>query len=298
MAKFHILPTQEQASWYAFSEILLPKWEEITGLGLATGSTPLLLYGWMIWYFKLGKLSFANIKCVNLDEYVGLLPGHPQSYWTWMWDNLFKYVDVKSENWIVPFGGTTNPSQLEEICLQMEKRIEDIKGVTWWILGMGKNAHVAFIEPPADPDGRYSVVELSRSTIEANSRFFKDIEEVPTRAISAGIKTIMEAKHLLQLAFGSEKAWAVAASVLGPKSVWVPSSLLQDHPDWHLVVDEEAGAGILKHLAERKIRPKEEGVYVVVSDAGITHQVTLPRSLASKYGILQKTSREEEEDLR
>ncbi len=276
MARVDIFPNPTKACNFCFEKIVLPLWQEMKLLGLATGSTPTLLYALIVKAYQEGRIPVDRIRTINLDEYVGLLPSHPQSYWTFMRDNFFKWVPIDLKMTRVPFGALDFNEELNKVCIEMELWIENYGPVTLWILGIGENGHVGFCEPGTPLDSRYHITQLVEITRRANKRFFNDdISQVPKLAITAGIGTIRDALHLLQMAFGIQKEWAVSASLLGHKSVWIPSSLLQDHQDWRLVVDQEAGAGVIRFIEKNKIEPDSNGFYEVPSEAGITHQVKI-----------------------
>ncbi|NLM41668.1 MAG: glucosamine-6-phosphate deaminase [Firmicutes bacterium] len=207
-------------------------------LGLATGSTPLGVYKLLVEYHARGT-DFSRLTTFNLDEYVGLAPDHPQSYNYYMKENLFSKVNLKPENTHVPNGLAPD---LEAECQRYEELIKKAGGIDLQILGIGTNGHIGFNEPGTDFGAITHVVDLAESTIRDNSRFFASIDEVPTRAISMGIKTIMQAKEIILMASGGSKADAVYAAVHGPVTPDVPASVLQLHPSVTLVVDQAAAS--------------------------------------------------------
>ncbi|GEM_PF-2820649 len=300
MAKVYIYPNREKASLFV-RQMLVAIWPEIKMLGFATGGTPKLVYGFLVQAYQDGKISFKDIYIVNLDEYVGLDQDHPQSYAKYLKD-IYCQLDIDMRKNRFPTCLVDMASEIQNTCLRMEEWIEKHGPVTVWILGIGENAHFAFLEPDRterikDGKARYHVVELSLSTKKINQVDFD-------KAITAGLLTVKEGKYLIQLAFGPQKTWAVSASVLGLMTGWIPSSLLQKHPNWILVVDEDAGKGLLEYLSKKKPQPKEgsdgERFYEVVSEAGITHQVFISRDgdLAGRYSIPTRTLAEETADLR
>ena len=203
-------------------------------LGLATGSSPLEFYK----QIRESDLDLSNLISVNLDEYVGLTGDDPQSYRYFMEKNLF---DAK------PFKESYLPSGVEESADQEVIRYNKIleeHPVDLQILGIGRNGHIGFNEPGTAFSSQTHLVDLTPSTIAANSRFFEKAEDVPKQAISMGLASIMSAKMILLMAFGEEKAEAVAAMVKGPVTEEIPASILQTHPKVILIVDEKAGAGI------------------------------------------------------
>ncbi|EOH90604.1 glucosamine-6-phosphate deaminase [Enterococcus asini ATCC 700915] len=204
----------------------------IQTLGLATGSTPIPLYRQMTG----SDLDFSNMTSINLDEYVGLGVEDEQSYRHFMNDNLFDQKPFKET--FVPNGKAEN---LEAEC-QRYDAIIDAHPVDIQILGIGRNGHIGFNEPGADLNGTTAVVNLTESTIEANKRFFDKVEDVPTKAISMGIASIMKGKQIILMAFGEDKAEAIYGMVKGPVTNHVPASALQNHDDVIVIVDDAAAA--------------------------------------------------------
>ncbi|MFP4056649.1 MAG: glucosamine-6-phosphate deaminase [Candidatus Brocadiia bacterium] len=206
-------------------------------LGLATGSTPVPLYKELIRLHREEGLDFSTAITFNLDEYIGLAPSHEQSYRYFMDSQLFEQVNIHPKHTHVPDGLAED---IEAHCLAYEMMIDDVGGIDCQVLGIGSNGHIAFNEPGSSLASRTRAVELTESTIQDNSRFFDSIDEVPTRAITMGIGTIMEAERLLMLVSGSNKANALAAALEGPVTARVPASALQMHPDVTCVVTEDA----------------------------------------------------------
>ncbi|MDI3270668.1 MAG: glucosamine-6-phosphate deaminase [Bacillota bacterium] len=206
-------------------------------LGLATGSTPVGTYQELIRAFREGKISFQQAFAVNLDEYAGLPPDHPQSYAYFMESELFAHVDMPSHHRHIPKGLAPD---LDEECRRYEEVIADLGGVDVQLLGIGVNGHIGFNEPGTPFDARTHVVELTSSTRQANARFFDSLEEVPTHAITMGLGTIREARHILLLASGPSKREAIQALRKGePDPQWPATCLwLHDHVD--VMVDREA----------------------------------------------------------
>lgn len=211
---------------------------EIT-LGLATGSSPVALYERLIEANKAGDVSFKKVTSFNLDEYLGLSGDHPQSYRHFMNVQLFNHVDIQKENTFVPEGITKNP---EQSCQDFEQAISQSGGVDLQLLGIGGNGHIGFNEPSSSLASRTRVKTLTQTTIDANKRFFKDGEFQPHLAITMGIGTIMEAKSIVLIACGEQKAEAIAQTVEGPISARWPSSILQMHPQATIVIDEAAAS--------------------------------------------------------
>jgi len=196
-------------------------------LGLATGSSPLGTYEALIKENKTGTVDFSNVRTVNLDEYYGLTPDHPQSYRYFMDQNLFNHINIDKGNTYVP-DGMANDIDAESA--GYEALINELGGVDLQLLGIGNNGHIAFNEP-CDYFPRYvHRVELTESTIQANSRLFDKIEEVPTQAMTMGIGTIMKAKKIVIIA-GSEKKEIMNKAIYGDITPQIPASVLQLHSD-------------------------------------------------------------------
>lgn len=208
-------------------------------LGLATGSTPLGLYGELIRMHREDGLDFSKLTTFNLDEYVGLRPDHPQSYRYFMRKNLFDHINLDPRFVHVPDGMAMD---IEDHCLWYEQRIVAAGGLDLQVLGIGANGHIAFNEPGSSLGSRTRVKTLTGTTREANARFFDSEDEVPRYALTMGVGTIMEARELLLLASGEGKADAIAASVEGPITAMVPASIVQMHPRAFLVVDRAAAS--------------------------------------------------------
>lgn len=208
-------------------------------LGLATGSTPIGTYEELIAKFKRGELSFKDITTFNLDEYAGLDGDHDQSYRWFMNYHLFDNVDIDKVRTHVPSGNSDDP---EKMCEDYEKAIEEAGGVDLQLLGLGHNGHIGFNEPCDEFPVATHYVELTQSTIEANSRLFNSIDEVPTAAYTMGIGTIMKAKKVLLLATGEGKAEIVKKAFKGEVTPQVPASILQSHPDCTIILDKEAAS--------------------------------------------------------
>ena len=175
----------------------------------------------------------------NLDEYVGLPPSHPQSYHYFMWENLFKHININPSNVHIPNGMVDD---IEFHCEWYEEQIRRAGGIDLQILGIGPNGHLAFNEPGSSLGSRTRIKTLSRATIQANARFFGSLEAVPRYAITMGIGTIMEARKLLLLASGKAKARAVRAMLEGPISAMVPATIVQLHRFAHVLLDAEAAS--------------------------------------------------------
>jgi glucosamine-6-phosphate deaminase len=206
-------------------------------LGLATGGTPVGTYRQLVEWFQKGDLSFAETRSVNLDEYLGLSPHHEQSYRYFMQTNLFDHIDIKPENTYV-LNGLAKDAQAE--CAAYNRLIRQLGGIDLQLLGMGHNGHIAFNEPGENFGLETHLVHLTESTIQANSRFFEREDEVPREALSMGIKNIMQARRILMVVSGEDKAEIVYKAFCGPVTREVPASVLQLHPDVTLVGDKAA----------------------------------------------------------
>lgn len=206
-------------------------------LGLATGSTPLGLYAELVERNKKGEIDFSQVKTFNLDEYKGLAKTHPQSYYYFMFKHLFSKVNIQPENINIP-NGEVEDSAKE--CEEYEKKIKEAGGIDLQILGIGHNGHIGFNEPGTPFESTTSLIELDQRTIEANSRFFDSIDEVPRQALSMGIKTIMQARKIVLMISGKDKAEIAAKAIKGPITTEVPASVLQLHPFVTVLLDQEA----------------------------------------------------------
>lgn len=206
-------------------------------LGLATGSTPLQTYKYLIEWYKAGDLDFSKITTFNLDEYYGLSKKNEQSYHYFMFDNLFKHVNINTDNIHIPDGMDEN---IEKVCSGYEATILDAGGIDLQLLGCGHNGHIGFNEPNDVFNAETHLVNLDESTIQANKRFFESEKDVPRQAYTMGIKTIMQAKKVLMLISGDGKKEIVKKAFFGPITPQVPASVLQLHRDFTLIVDKDA----------------------------------------------------------
>ena len=205
-------------------------------LGLATGTSPLQVYANLIKANKEGRVTFKNVTTFNLDEYIGLEGTHVQSYRYFMNDNLFNHIDIDKERTHVLKGTGDYLAYAKEY----DNLIAKAGGIDIQILGIGSDGHIAFNEPGASFDSLTHVETLAKSTIVDNSRLFNDISEVPTKAVTMGLRSIMNARKIVLIATGKNKAQAIYNLLKGPKTEQVPCSILQDHPDCTIYVDEEA----------------------------------------------------------
>ena len=206
-------------------------------LGLATGSTPIGTYQQLIERYREGDLDFSQVRTANLDEYRGLTRDNDQSYYYFMYHNLFKVVNIDMASTNIPDG--TNPDSAAEAA-RYDQVIRDLGGVDLQLLGMGHNGHIGFNEPSDAFDKGTHCVDLQPSTIEANKRFFASIDDVPKQAYTMGIQTIMSARKILLLVSGAEKAEILHKALCGPITPHVPASVLQLHNDVTVVADEAA----------------------------------------------------------
>lgn len=234
---------QEVTEWaakYVVTKIrdFKPGPEKMFNLGLPTGGTPLGMYEKLIEYHMAGKISFKYVRTFNMDEYVDLPREHQQSYHYYMWENFFKHIDIKPENVNLLDG---NSKDLDSECEQYEKRIEKAGGVHLFIGGIGPDGHIAFNEPGSSLVSRTRVKTLAVETLQANARFFgNDIKKVPKQALTVGVGTVMDAKEIMILVTGVNKAWALHKAVEeGINHMWTVSAF-QQHPRTILLCDEDA----------------------------------------------------------
>ncbi len=209
-------------------------------LGLATGSSPIGLYENLISAYKKDIISFEEVTTFNLDEYVGIDRLHPQSYYSFMFENLFKHVDIKEENINIP---NNDINKIDDLAAEYDKKLlgnqRDLQ-----ILGIGKNGHIGFNEPGTNLNKETFIVELDEQTRNDNSRFFGSLEAVPKFAITMGIKNIMYSKKIILIASGKNKADVINKAINDEITEELPASILQLHPDLTLVIDEDAASMI------------------------------------------------------
>lgn len=206
-------------------------------LGLATGSTPVGMYRQLVEWYNKGDLDFSRISSVNLDEYRGLSGDNEQSYRYFMNTNLFDHVNIDKSRTFVPNGLEEDS---DKACADYNEIIRSMGGVDIQLLGIGGNGHIGFNEPGDVFEKETHVVDLTESTLQANSRFFESMDEVPKQAYTMGIKNIMAARKILLVATGAAKAQALYDSLYGPITPNVPASILQLHNDVTVVADEDA----------------------------------------------------------
>jgi glucosamine-6-phosphate deaminase len=235
-----IQPTPETASRIAariVSRLLQTKPNAV--LGLTTGGTPRLLYRELAEM----NLDWSRVATFNLDEYVGLATEHPQSYHSFMWENLLQHVNIARQNVHIPDGLA---GDIPASCDQYEASIRGAGGIDLQVLGIGTDGHIGFNEPTSSLASRTRLKTLTQQTRKDNARFFAREAEMPQHVITMGIGTIMEARQILLLAFGKNKADAMAAAIEGSITAMNPASVLQLHPVVKVVVDEAAAAKLKK----------------------------------------------------
>ena len=214
-------------------------------LGLATGSTPVGTYQELIRQYKQGILDFSKVTTINLDEYESLSGKHSQSYRFFMNQNLFDHINIQKEHTFVP-NGLAMDNQKE--CERYEALITQLGGSHLQLLGIGSNGHIGFNEPGESFIGPTHLVALSKQTRNSNSRFFNSLNEVPTHAITMGMRGIMFSSKILLLASGTNKAEALLHAIHGPITPQVPASLLQLHKDVTIIADKDALSELHKYL--------------------------------------------------
>jgi glucosamine-6-phosphate deaminase len=229
-----IQPNAEAATHLAariFASLIRKKPDAV--LGLATGSTPLALYRKLVSM----KLDWRKITTFNLDEYAGLDPKHPHSYHRFMRENFFSHINIAGKNIHIPDGLAKG---VPGFCERYEKKISAAGGIDLQLLGIGTDGHIGFNEPMSSLASRTRIKTLTQKTRQDNARFFGSEKNVPQHVITMGIGTILEARHCLLLAFGKNKARAVAQAVEGPVAAMNPASALQLHRKVTVLLDEAA----------------------------------------------------------
>lgn len=230
-------------------------------LGLATGSTPLTTYQELVRKHKEGGLDFSKVATFNLDEYLGLAMTHPQSYYYFMWENLFKDVNINPENIHVPSGQILDHARF---CQDYEDEILEYGGMDLQLLGIGRDGHIGFNEPGSSLGSRTRLKTLTRDTVEDNSRLFDDPDEVPRFAVTMGVGTVLEAERIVLIANGEHKARAIADAVEGPVTSQCTASALQMHPDATVVVDEAAASKLERRDYYDWIRNNKAQIHDVI----------------------------------
>ena len=208
-------------------------------LGLPTGDTPTAMYGNLVDMYKLGLLDFSRVVTFNLDEYYGLSPDHPYSYHRYMREKLFDHVNATDGNVHIPDGGTEDAAAA---CRRYDEDLKRYEEIDLQVLGIGPNGHIGFNEPGTDWGMTVGLVQLSQTTRDREAPRFGGIDNVPTRAITVGIKTIMRARKILILASGKAKAIPTKRAIAGLITAGVPASVLQLHPDVTVILDQESAS--------------------------------------------------------
>ncbi|WP_432667703.1 glucosamine-6-phosphate deaminase [Wukongibacter baidiensis] len=211
-------------------------------VGFATGSTPTGMYKELVKMYREEGLDFSKIVSFNLDEYYPIDPSSEQSYYFYMMNNLFNHINIEKDNINIPDGKAPD---VEVQCRQYEERIRRVGGIDLQVLGIGPNGHIGFNEPDLKFEAETHIIDLDKKTIEANSRFFNSVDEVPKRAITMGIKTIMHARKIVLLANGSGKAEVIKEAILGSIVPNLPASILQLHQDVTIICDKEASKELI-----------------------------------------------------
>ncbi|WP_434324150.1 glucosamine-6-phosphate deaminase [Mycoplasma capricolum] len=210
-------------------------------LGLATGSTPIKTYEKLIKMYQENQISFKDVTSFNLDEYKDIDPTNKQSYHYFMQHQLFNFIDINKNNCYIPNANLYENPKL------YDQQIKNANGIDLQLLGLGVNGHIGFNEPNTDFDSLTQILDLTDSTIKANSRFFDSIDKVPTKAISMGLKSIMNAKKILLLATGINKSEAVYHLIEGEITITWPCSILQQHNDVTVIIDKSAASQLTKN---------------------------------------------------
>lgn len=243
-----IEPNYEQLSKWAANYVAAkikkanPSAEKPFVLGLPTGSSPLGMYKNLIELYKKGEISFRHIVTFNMDEYVGLPQDHSQSYYTFMWENFFNHIDIQKENVNILNG---NASDLEKECADYEAKIKKVGGIDLFLGGIGPDGHIAFNEPGSSLSSRTRIKTLTTDTIIANSRFFdNDVNKVPKTSVTVGVGTVLDAKEVLIMVNGHNKARALQQAVEGSINQMWTITALQLHPKGIIVADEAACADL------------------------------------------------------
>ena len=235
--KFITVDTYEKLSWQAANIIsarVILKPDSV--LGLATGSSPLGTYKQLIGWYEKGDIDFSKVTSVNLDEYVGLDGTNDQSYRYFINKNFFEHINIDINNTFVPNGCAVD---LAGEGKRYDEHIAELGGIDLQLLGIGLDGHIGFNEPDKYFVKSTHVVDLHESTIKANSRFFANIDEVPKRAITMGMVSIMQAKKILLIASGKEKRDILEKAFYGPITPEIPASILQLHPDITVIYSEK-----------------------------------------------------------
>ena len=239
-----VQPTPEEASLIAARHVArLVREKPAAVLGLATGATPLTLYRELVRMHREEGLDFGGVTTFNLDEYLGLPPGHPASYHAFMREHFFAHVNVDPARIHIPDGLA---SDVPAYCQRYEDAIRAAGGIDLQVLGIGTDGHIGFNEPSSSLASRTRIKTLTPRTRLDNVASFGSPENVPFHVITMGVGTIMDAREVVLLAFGAKKASAIAAAVEGPVTAMSPASILQMHPVAKCIVDESAAARLAR----------------------------------------------------
>ncbi len=206
-------------------------------LGLATGSTPEGMYKILVEMYRNKKIDFRNVVSFNLDEYIGISSGHPQSYYHYMFSRFYSHVNINPDNIHIP---NCQGNDCQVICKMYDEAINAAGGIDIQVLGIGSNGHIGFNEPSEKLYVNTHVTDLAEETIKDNSRFFGKMKDVPRQAITMGVGAILKAKKVVLLAYGSNKANAIRTAFNGEITTSVPASFLQLHSDLTLIADRDA----------------------------------------------------------
>ena len=234
----------EEASQYVANYIIkrindfAPTPDRLFILGLPTGSSPEKIYKNLVKAHKDGRISFANVKTFNMDEYVGLAEDHPESYHSFMYKHFFAHIDINPANVNILNGNAPN---LKAECQDYERRIAEAGGIDLFLGGIGPDGHIAFNEPGSSLKSRTRVKTLAEDTIRANSRFFSnDLSQVPKQALTVGVGTVMDAREVILIILGANKALALSKMIEGNVSQMWTASCLQMHENAMIACDDAA----------------------------------------------------------
>jgi len=253
--KMMIFPNYEELSKAGATIIVdMLKQKPKSVLGLATGGTPIGIYEQLIKQHSEGKVSFSEATSFNLDEYIGIPQVHPESYYSYMQQQLFRYIDLPNEQAFIP---NSSAEDLELECERYDRLLQRIEQIDLQILGIGHNGHIGFNEPAQGLLSGTHIVKLSEETRRANARFFDTIDQVPKLAITMGVGTILKAKHILLIVKGSDKAEIVERALIGPITTELPASLLQTHPHLTVLITEDAVTSTIRAKATNNEKTAE-----------------------------------------
>jgi glucosamine-6-phosphate deaminase len=252
-----VKPSYEDMSRAAAQEVvMLLNAKPDAVIGMATGSTPLGMYQELVRLHQEEGLDFSQVRTFNLDEYVGLPINHPQSYHYFMHEHLFRHINIPPQNIHIPSGTTGN---YRAFCEWYEQQIKSCGGIDLQVLGIGSDGHIAFNEPTSSLGSRTRLKTLAEPTIDDNTRFFERREDVPIYAITMGVGTILEARRVIILANGPNKATAIAQAIEGPVTSMITASALQLHPITRVFLDEEAAGELAMREYYDWIQEKKPG---------------------------------------